>query len=273
MALIQVDEVGEWTEIKLKIIKDYSVAYARILDKQPGIKAFDYIDAFAGAGKHISRTSGQEIKGSPAIALNVTPPFTHYHFIDLDGNRAESLRNLAAQRKDVQVYQGDCNTILLTDVFPKCRYEDRRRALCLLDPYGLNPRWKVVEAAGKMRSVEIFLNFMIMDANMNVLWKDPDKVLPSQIERMNDFWGDDTWRNAAYTKENTLFGEWEFKNPNETIVSAYKDRLKNVAGFKYVPEPIPMRNNKGTIIYFLFFASHNQTGFKIAQSIFRKYKC
>ena len=29
---------------------------------------------------------------------------------------------------------------------------------------------------------------MIMDANMNVLWRNPDRVPTAQIERMNAFW-------------------------------------------------------------------------------------
>ena len=49
-----------------------------------------------------------------------------------------------------------------------------------LDPYGLNPNWEVVETAGTMSSIEIFLNFMIMDANMNVLKRNPDSVAPDQ---------------------------------------------------------------------------------------------
>jgi three-Cys-motif partner protein len=270
MTAARIDEVGQWTEIKLNIIRHYSTAYARILSKQSRIRAYDYIDAFAGAGKHVSRKSGKEIQGSPAIALHVIPPFSHYHFIDLDGDKAESLRKLAGKRQDVCVYQGDCNPILLADVFPKCRYEDYRRALCLLDPYGLNPKWEVVRVAGAMKSIEIFINFMIMDANMNVLWKNPEKVSSAQIVRMNDFWGDDSWRKAAYTKSQTLFGDRDQKAPNEAVIAAYRDRLRSVAGFKYVPEPIPMRNAKGSIIYYLFFASHNETGYKIAKSILDK---
>ena len=72
------------------------------------------------------------------------------------------MRRLAAGRGDVTVYEGDCNTVLLENVFPHCRYEDFRRALCLPDPYDLNPRWEVVATAGQMKGVEIFLNFMIM---------------------------------------------------------------------------------------------------------------
>ena len=62
-----------------------------------------------------------------------------------------------------------------------------------------------------MRSVEIFYNFMIMDANMNVLWHNPDRVSPDQSSRMDKAWGDHSWRDAAYTKVPGLFGDIEQK--------------------------------------------------------------
>lgn len=266
------DVVGYWTEIKLSILRDYSKAYATILSQQRQIKHFSYIDGFAGVGTHISKTTGQEIDGSPSIALNLKPGFSHYHFIDLDGRRVDHLRKLAAGRSDVTVYPGDSNSILLDEVFPKCRYEDYRRALCLLDPYKLNPNWNVVQTAGQMKSIEIFLNFMIMDANMNVFLRNRDKVSAAQIERIRSFWGDDSWEQAGYTKEPGLFGDIESKASNEAIVKAYRKRLQKVAGFKYVPEPLPMRNSNGAVIYYLFFASHNSTGDRIARAIFKKYR-
>lgn len=266
---MKLDEVGVWTEIKLQILRDYSAAYSTILSKQSAIRHYAYIDGFAGAGSHISRASGAEIHGSPSIAL--AQQFSHYHFIDLDGQRACRLRELAHGKLNVSVYEGDCNEILLNQVFPQCRYEDYRRALCLLDPYGLNPRWSVVETAGKMRSIEIFLSFMIMDANMNVLRVDPDRVAESQVNRMNAFWGDESWRQAAYRTTPGLFGDMQEKASNDAVIGAYRKRLKELAGFKYVPEPLPMRNSQGAVVYYLFFASHNQTGDKIARAVFKKY--
>ncbi|MBN1845971.1 MAG: three-Cys-motif partner protein TcmP [Sedimentisphaerales bacterium] len=270
MADGKLDEVGLWTEIKLRILRDYSSAYSTILGKQSIIKHYAYIDGFAGPGRHISKASGQEIDGSPAIALS--QKFTHYHFIDLDGHRAKRLRELAKGRNDVTVYEGDCNEVLLNEVLPRCRFDDFRRALCLLDPYGLNPNWKVVESIGKMKSVEIFLNFMIMDANMNVLWTNPNRVSASQKERMNIFWGDDSWEKAAYRNSPGLFGDMQEKTNNEAVIAAYRQRLKEVAGFKYVPEPLAMRNRTGAVVYYLFFASHNETGEKIARDIFNKFR-
>lgn len=267
----ELDYVGYWTEIKLHILEEYAEAYAKVLKNRKYIRHVAYVDGFAGAGTHISKTTGEQIPGSPATVLAVEPGFSHYHFVEMDPDRAKRLRELH-DRPDVTVYGGDCNEVLLREVFPKCKYEDFRRALCLLDPYKLNPNWQVVETAGKMRSIEIFLNFMIMDANMNVLWSDPDRVSPDQAARMTAFWGDSSWRKAAYRSEPGLFGDMEEKAGNEAVVRAYQQRLKEVAGFQYVPDPIPMRNSRGATIYYLFFASHNPVGCKIAESVFRKYR-
>lgn len=271
MKTVKYDIIGYWSEVKLDILREYASAYSIILSKQKSIRKHIYIDAFAGAGKHISKETGEFVLGSPLNALLIEPPFNEFHLIDLDGSRADELRHLIGARSDVVVYEGDANDILLQKVLPRCRYENFHRGLCLLDPYKLNVDWKVIETAGKMRSVEIFYNFMIMDANMNVLWRDPDKVTPVQVARMDKVWGDRSWRQAAYKSELGLFGPIEEKADNEAIAEAFRDRLKKVAGFSYVPKPIPMRNEKGAVIYYLFFASPNKTGAHIVEYIFKKY--
>jgi len=152
------------------------------------------------------------------------------------------------------------------------RRRDYRRALCLLDPYALNLKWEVIRHAGEEQSIEIFLNFMVMDMNMNVLKHNRSKVRPDQVKRMNEFWGDDSWQQAAYQKQGGLFGEVEDKSSNKALAEAFRNRLKDVAGFKFVPEPIPMRNSTGATVYYLFFASPNKTGANIVKDIFDKYR-
>jgi hypothetical protein len=34
------------------------------------------------------------------------------------------------------------------------------------------------------------------------------------------------------------------KQDNDAIVAAFRERLKKVAGFNFVPEPLPMKNTK-----------------------------
>jgi hypothetical protein len=80
--------------------------------------------------------------------------------------------------------------------------------------------------------------------------------------RMTSFWGDDSWKQAAYAEQTNLFGGVDSVKygGNEQVVQAYRERLQKVAGFKYVPEPMPMRNSKGAIVYYLFFASQMRRG-------------
>lgn len=268
----QYDEIGYWSEVKLHIVREYAVAYSKILDAQPAIKRYLYVDAFAGAGKHISKRTGEFIAGSPLNALLVQPLFREIHLVDLHGGKAGELRKLIGQRRDVFVYEEDANKVLVERIFPRCRYEDFSRGLCLLDPYALNVHWNVLQTAGHMKTIEIFFNFMIMDANMNVLWRNPRRVQPTQASRMDAVWGDRSWREAAYRKEPGLFEEIEEKGSNEQVAQAFRKRLKDVAGFAYVPEPMPMRNDQGGIVYYLFFASPNKTGARIVEDIFKKYR-
>jgi three-Cys-motif partner protein len=92
-----------------------------------------YIDAFAGSGKDISKSTGEFVSGSPENALLVEPLFREYHFIDLDKQKIESLENMAGIRWDIYIYHGDCNHVMLESVFPMAKYENYRRALCVLD--------------------------------------------------------------------------------------------------------------------------------------------
>lgn len=271
-----ITEIGAWSEIKLQIVKEYSAAFSTVLSKHAFIK-HDYIDAFAGAGVHFSKTTKDLILGSPLNALYVEPPFNQLYLIDLDGIKTDILRELTKEHNNVHIFEGDANRILLQEVFPKVRFEDYRRALCLLDPFGLHLDWKVLEAAARMKSIEIFLNFPTMDMNRNTLLRNFELVDSRHNDRMTRFWGDESWKDAAYSEspQGSLFGVGtpQFdKEPNDVIAGRFRDRLQTVAGFKFVPEPVPMRNSNGAIVYYLFFASQNETGNKIATHILDKYR-
>jgi len=69
-----------------------------------------------------------------------------------------------------------------------------------------------------------------------------------------------------------LFEEMLEKTCNEDMAVAYRKRLREVAGFEYVPEPLPMKNSKRAVVYYLYFASQNETGYKVAKEILDKYR-
>jgi three-Cys-motif partner protein len=131
--------------------------------------------------------------------------------------------------------------------------------------------------AAQQRTTEIFLNFPLMDMNRNVLHKDLLSAEPDQIERMNKFCGTDEWQKILYKYGQLgLFGDIDrikIVNSNIKLGEWFKrERLQKTAGFKFVPEPMLMRNSKGGPLFFLFFASHNETGKKIVTDIFNKHR-
>jgi three-Cys-motif partner protein len=270
---LKFDEVGVWSELKLDIVENYGAAYTSAFANQ-SLKKY-YVDAFSGAGVHISKSTGDQIDGSPARALRTSPSFDGFYFIDMNEQKTAHLKTLCAGRDNVQIETGDASDYLIHSLLPTIRYELYNRALCLFDPYGLHLDWQAMEMAGKSRAVDMFLNFPVMDMNRNAIWRNPSAVPQDGINRMNRFWGDESWRSAAYAEhpQGNLFGGPDMvKQSNNAIVDAFRERLKKVAGFKFVPDPLPMKNSNNPVVYYLFFASQKPVAQKIIEGIFNKYR-
>jgi three-Cys-motif partner protein len=268
------DEVGIWSELKLEIVEKYGSAYTAAFANQRGLKKY-YVDAFSGAGVHISKRSGGPIDGSPARALKTTPPFDGFFFIDMDAQKTAYLKKLCAGRGNVHIETGDASKYLTQTLLPTIKYTEFKRALCLFDPYGLHLEWRAMEMAGQSRAIDMFLNFPVMDMNRNAIWRNPSVVPKEGIDRMNSFWGDESWREAAYAEhsQGNLFGAPDIvKQGNDVIVSAFRERLRKVAGFEFVPEPLPMKNSTNAVVYYLFFASQKPVAQKIIGDILKKYR-
>jgi three-Cys-motif partner protein len=73
---LRFDRIGYWSEIKLHILREYAQAYSTIFSAERQSRRFShvYIDAFSGPGVHLSKTTEQEVLGSPLLALQ-----THIH--------------------------------------------------------------------------------------------------------------------------------------------------------------------------------------------------
>ena len=120
------DEIGRWSKEKLELLAKYLHAYSVIMAKQRErwLHAYHYVDAFAGAVQHRSKSAGllapqmtaqssllgsadadqiaeeateAYVNGSPIRALETTPPFDVCWFIDLAPWRVDRLGELAAR--------------------------------------------------------------------------------------------------------------------------------------------------------------------------------
>jgi three-Cys-motif partner protein len=239
---LELDTLQPWSKVKHHIIEKYLSAYTTILRTQPWARAWKYYDAFSGAGVAVDVDSDELVAAGALRALEVEPRFSEYHFIDSNPRKLEILERLARGRSDVHIHRGDYRDIL-PRLLTQCRYEDFTRGLCLLDPYGLSVDYALLEEIAAMKSVEIFFNFMLVSANRNVLWNvDPATLSPRRKALMTRVWGHDRWPEELYEKQPGLFGATAKTLSNERVIAAYRRRLHE-AGFKYVPEPIAMKNS------------------------------
>ena len=137
---------GPWTEIKLDAVEYYLKCYTKALKRVP----FDlwYIDAFAGSGDRESeRQVGgifegvpvevvrETLAGSARRALDVTPPFDHFVFIEKDETRYSALQEIESERPSVnmRIINGEANEELRRLVAspplarPRCKQKPWRR--------------------------------------------------------------------------------------------------------------------------------------------------
>jgi three-Cys-motif partner protein len=256
---LELERIGNWSKIKIEIIKKYAKAYTTILKNQEF--KFKYIDAFSGAGEHISKETGEITHGSPLVALDVTYPFREYYFIDLNYSKLKHLEIIIKERypkleERVKLFNRDCNEVIPKIVEEHVSYNKFERALCIFDPYGLQLNWDVVEKAGKNKAVEIFLNFSIMDMNRNYLRKYIEKKESGEKNRMTKFWGNNSWEKIGWEDKQSLFGIEKIRQQKvwEKIVKEYKQKLIKVAQFDYVLEPLLMKNKNNAPLYYLFFS-------------------
>jgi three-Cys-motif partner protein len=89
------DEIGKWSEDKLKLLEKYLNAYTTIMKGQVWCKnGYHYIDAFAGTGKPRAKDEERYIDGSPIVALKIKHPFKSYIFIEKEDWRIARLEKL-----------------------------------------------------------------------------------------------------------------------------------------------------------------------------------
>jgi three-Cys-motif partner protein len=242
---------ARWPELKLDIVRHYGAAWSRVMSRQPGLAHY-YIEGFSGPGVHLGEMNGELVPGSPLNALRVEPPFRHYFLLDLDGGRAATLRKRVGGRADVALLEGDGHEPLLCDVLPRVRAEDYRRALCVLDPCGTRLDWRVVEMAGRLKTIDLFVSLPVVDEQGDALWRGagaPD------VARLDRIWGDDSWREIGA----------------EGIATAFARRLREVARFDNVLGPWPIREDAGAeATGHVFFASRVDTANHVIEDLFAR---
>ncbi|HEY3330680.1 MAG TPA: three-Cys-motif partner protein TcmP [Capsulimonadaceae bacterium] len=289
---------GDWTEQKLEILKRYLEAYLNIFNANPKAQYLTtwYVDAFAGTGYRTIKAaekSDQPVlhedfadeedfiavkNGSAAHALELSPGFDNYLFIEANQKRASELAILAKKFPDsrIHVQPGDANDVLES----WCQNANWRnnRAVVFLDPYGASVKWDTIEALAATKAIDFW---MLVPVGMVFIRMLPTGGRPNEkwSEKLTQALGTDEWLSAFYvtTTEQTLFGEDESEKRNasfEQVGSYFLERLSTVFE-RVAPVARVLRNSHNSPMYMLCFAAGNKQGaptaIRIAKHLLEKF--
>lgn len=282
---------GAWTEQKLRALSKYLKAYTTIFKKNPKARHYSitYVDAFAGTGKlqrpnssrfesllpELSANEEQYRKGSVKRALEVSPPFDKYVFIERSARKCRELREISKDFPSlrIEVLNEDANRALLS----WCQRLDSQseRAVVFLDPFGASVHWEVIATLGRTRAVDLWVLFPYSAINRMLI---RNRKPPKQwAERLTAVFGTPAWEQSFYS--GTSFRS--LLNPSQRIESVYKSAdYRDITNFFIkrlekefvaVSRPLLLLNSTGSLLFTLFFAAGNDrsasTGLKIANDI------
>jgi three-Cys-motif partner protein len=243
------------TEAKLRILSAYLTAWFPILSLG-GHQRVLYIDGFSGPGRYLGGEDGSPIVALRSLAaqrLELTSSF-EFHFVEKKPDVAAALRanvdHLRASgdfpaRSEIFFYDGQS----FEEAYEKgirerlTKYADAP-AFVLVDPFGWTGiPMRIVSDLINRPSTEVFVNFMFEEINRFLAHKD-------QPENFDQLFGGGDWRAAL---------ELSGRSRQQKIYDYYHDRLREVGGARFV-RSFEMRNARGAVDYFLFFASNSAKG-------------
>jgi len=271
---------GSWTQQKLEVLSKYLRAYRLIFERNPRARFFKitYVDAFAGTGE-IPRPAlkgffkddpdllkGEEEfrKGSVRRALEVSPPFDHYVFIEKGAAKCKDLQAVARDfpGRDIKVINKDANEALLewcAQVNTK-----KERAVAFLDPFGASVEWKAIKAVARTESVDLWILFpyaainrmLVSDAMPPKAWADRLTHIFGTEEWQKKFYSTHSWRSLI-DQDKKL--ERVYKTADqEQITEFFVTRLRDE--FAEVAQPGFLHNSRGSLLFVLLFAAGNAKG-------------
>jgi three-Cys-motif partner protein len=247
--------VGSWAKEKhdylFRYIEATRAARAKYLSQSRGEHkgGAAYIDLFAGPGRARVRGRGEEIDGSPLIAVrHVGAPFSQLVLCELDSQNAEALRLRTLGREGVEVIEGDCHE----------RIDDIVRLIppqglnfALIDPFSLDQlRFETIARLAAMTRMDLLIHFPTMDLKRN-LTQGAGPKLSKAI-------GSEHWQSRI-------------RKP-EDVTRAIDELRAELAKHGYTGaqvRSVPIMNTKGGVLYHLVFVSKHKLGDQIWNSLMR----
>ena len=263
------------TDIKLSVVEGYLRAFNQAL--RPIFRDLWYIDAFAGTGERTERVEASEAslfdpgsrerverrRGSARIAIDIKPAFDRITFIEKNPKHCAALEALRAEHpgRSIEVRNGVADTEIRSLIAGQSWTS--RRAVILLDPYGMSVSWETLVEIQKTKAVDVWY-LVSLSGLFRQAARDGRALDKSKRAAITRMFGTDEWETAWYTKttKTDLFGEVDELHQRTADVSAIEayatKRLSEL--FPKVLKPLRLENARGVPIFSLFFAVSNPDG-------------
>ena len=214
-----------------------------------------YIDLFSGPGKCINRDTGEELDGSPLIALKYK--FDKFIFVEKNKNSLDVLTKRCEAlnlNKNIEYINKDCNNGIpdIKSLIPK-----NALSIAFIDPFGLDFNFENYELLTSDRRIDLIVNFPLGMAIKRNL----------RSQKLDIFLGGDEWRKKNLTSQNNL---------SSNITNYFKNNLEKLGYVRpkdyeehYIGDVV-VKSSLKVPLYYLVFASKDPLGSKFWDEI-RKY--
>ncbi len=177
---------GTWVRDKNFYVERYLAIFSKgVGRKWKGNLA--YVDLFAGPGRNIVRDTGEEVEGSPLLALKY--PFAKYVFVDLPDvlNTLEVRIGAHPKKAAISMISGDCNTVIeqiLGAVPANCL------TLAFIDPPGIQIKFATLRRLVHGRKVDLLMTIQFgMGIRLNIR-----QYSRADRDSLSDFIGGGDWK-------------------------------------------------------------------------------
>lgn len=250
--------VQTWARDKLFYLRRYVEIFTAAMKDKWARRV--YIDLFSGPGRSIIEGTGEEIDGSPVIALQTLYPFTQLYFNDVDRDVTAALVARMGQPRpaNVTVSTMDCNVAAENARSILFAGPDAAKTLGLafIDPTAFHIGLDAIAHLTAGLRIDVIIT--VMTSYMTRFIAESGYEIP-----MDRFFGSRDWRALVDLKAG---GE---KITSRRILDFYEGKLRQL-GYTYFDDSVHVENSRERAIYHLVFASKNQLGSQFFKAISRR---
>jgi three-Cys-motif partner protein len=239
---------GPWVQDKNYYLRRYLDIFTRGVGPKWAGK-LSYVDLFSGPGRSVIRGTGEEVEGSPFVALKCD--FARYVFVDVPEVLSTLTQRLIGHPKYSQItmIEGDCNTVINA---VRLASPANHLTLAFIDPTGLQIQFRTIQRLVTDRKMDLLMTIQFgMGIRMNL-------PLYSQAEgeTLSLFLGSNGWREDVEVGGST-------SQIARRILDRYLSELRGL-GFQTVQDrEINIRSNQNNLLlYFMVLASRHPLGAK-----------